>query len=78
MKHDLLDTIIEYAPKLRAAGVQEVSIEGASFKLGAPETASEPATEEEEDELDPLKDPATFGLHGKKARANARRKAGDS
>lgn len=68
-----LDTLLEYAPKLREAGVLEVDIDELHVRL-APAAAPAPADDEDDDE-DPeleelnrrksrggvLDDPATFG-----------------
>jgi len=57
----LLDLIAAKAPRLRAAGVTQVTLEGCAFSLGPDPT---PATNEQQavdDDLDPLTDPETFG-----------------
>jgi hypothetical protein len=62
-KHaELLDLIIDRAPKLRAAGVSHVALDGASFSLVPQETAAAPVDDDGDGESpDPLNDPATFG-----------------
>ena len=65
---DLFDLIIEKAPRLRAAGVRMVELDGLrveidpSYAEAAP-TASRYADDDSDDELEPepLDDPATFG-----------------
>ncbi len=59
---ELLDLIIDYAPRLRAAGIASVSVEGASFTL-LPEVISDErdVVVIQEDDPDPLNDPLTFG-----------------
>lgn len=73
---ELLDIILEKAPKLRAAGVQGVEIDGLKFALAAPEpdfTGDKAADDESEDDgmLSPLDDPRTFGKRPKPATKNA-------
>ncbi len=66
----MLDLIVEKAPKLRAAGVVHVSLEGASFTLGdLTVAATGDAPEEADDDMNPLSDPTTFGMRAKKGRA---------
>lgn len=59
---ELLELLIEQAPKLRVAGVSKVALEGLSFEL----LPAEPEVPEQDDNKDdkppdPFHDPATFG-----------------
>ena len=65
--NDTLRTIAEHAPKLRAAGVQSLSIDGIAMVLSPPEPRPYVSTEPEQkvDEDDTPKrdadDPTTYG-----------------
>ncbi len=57
---ELLDLIIDRAPRLRSAGISSVNLESISFTL-APADAPIEVAADDEDEVDALHDPATFG-----------------
>jgi hypothetical protein len=66
---ELLDLIIDRAPKLRAAGVLHVTIEGLGFSLDPGSNAASDDKEvalEDDDDLNPLDDPRTYGRGGKR------------
>lgn len=72
---ELLDLIENRAPKLRDAGVRGVvQLDGVRFSIGDIPN-DEPGIDEEEDEGDPLDDPATFGLSKKQGIPGTRTKA---
>lgn len=58
----LLDLLIDRAPKLREAGVMRVELEGLCLVLAPPEQMLDDREERDEDieHADPLQDPATF------------------
>jgi hypothetical protein len=63
---DLLDLVIDRAPRLRASGVRCVQIDGLRVELDPVEVAPVFQTislgsEPEEQDIDPLFDPATYG-----------------
>jgi hypothetical protein len=60
---ELLDLIIDRAPRLRLAGVSSVELEHVSFALTPPEPPDVTTTEDDEDDAprDALHDPATYG-----------------
>ena len=58
----ILDLVLERAPKLRAAGVLSVAIDGLSVTLAPPEPPPDMGSPEDEpSEVDVLSDPATYG-----------------
>jgi hypothetical protein len=60
---DLLDLIVERAPKLRAAGIRAVNLGGASFTLAAAELEADgDDTELEDGPSDVLHDSWTYGV----------------
>lgn len=64
---DILDTIADRAPRLRAAGVRRVLVLDIEIELDAPADTATPAsvlaaiTDEDTATGNPLDDPATFG-----------------
>jgi hypothetical protein len=59
---EFLDLITARAPALRTAGFLRVAIEGMGyFELAPAEPPADHGEQEEEEELDALHDPATFG-----------------
>lgn len=70
---ELLQLLIEQAPKLRKVGVAKVDLECISFVLRSEEPEPAPAitTENDEEPVDPLHDEATFG--GRRVPGNPRR-----
>lgn len=78
---ELLDLIADRAPKLRAAGIQRVALDGFEAELAPaePEAADDdPRLAEEEQDRGVLDDPATFGrrtgVPGRKSLAEPKRK----
>ena len=66
---EMLDLIIVYAPKLRAAGVTQVSLDGASFTLAGEQIADAKVDQtvvDDDDDLNPLDDPRTYGLSSRR------------
>lgn len=72
---DLLQLLIEQAPKLRKAGVAKVDLGGLAFELRPPDPEIVPAGsaqgDEDDDRRDALHDPDTFG--GRRVPGNQRR-----
>ena len=72
---ELLDLLIDRAPKLRSAGYSKVALDGMSFELRAPEPEVQPSgnahNDEDDDRRDALHDPDTFG--GRRVPGNQRR-----
>lgn len=60
---NLLDLIIDRAPRLRAAGVSSVELAGVRFAMLPPEApaAAEPVDDDDLGTVDALNDPTTFG-----------------
>jgi hypothetical protein len=60
---EIIELIIAKAPQLRKAGVQSVELDEVSFTLAPadPPDATPTADDGEDDEVDALHDPATFG-----------------
>ena len=67
---EMLDLIISYASKLRAAGVTQVSLDGASFMLAGAEQIADAkvdqAVVDDDDDLNPLDDPRTYGMSSRR------------
>lgn len=63
---ELLDLIIDRAPKLRAAGLcGEIEVEGLRFSLERATPEPGEPVEQAPDDMNPLYDKATFGLSQK-------------
>lgn len=66
---EILDMIIDRAPRLRAAGIPHVNIEGISFEVAGDPAPPKPADDQvsdDDDDLNPLEDPTTFGRSRKR------------
>lgn len=65
---ELLDLLVERADRLRAAGVLRLELEGLKVELAPaaptidPNKRRDAEPEPAEDDVDPFRDPATFGL----------------
>lgn len=71
---ELLQLVIDQAPKLREVGVSSVELEGVKFALRPLEPAAAPTRDDNEEDAerrDPLHDPDTFG--GRRVPGNTRR-----
>lgn len=61
---ETLTLIAEKAPALRAAGVRVIDVDDVHVELAPadpPEANADAKSDEDEDDLDPLDDPRTFG-----------------
>lgn len=73
---ELLDLIQDRAPKLRDAGVRGVvQLDGVRFSIGDVPNDEPDGEQPDEDDGDPLDDPATYGLSRKQSIPGARTKA---